>query len=386
MSRGLLAAWLGLAALWPAMAGAHARATSYSEWTLTPGGAEVSARITALELTRLQLHPRATPEYAAAAGAALARGLELWAGEAQCAPAQLRAHLGGDGWLRAHWQLRCASPDLRTIRTRLPGMVAPGHLHFARARLADGTLRERVLGARDPELPLPAQAPDSLPHYLALGVDHILSGWDHLAFVLGLLLLAGSLAEMALIATGFTLAHSLTLGAAALGLVQVRTGLVEALIGFTIVLVAVEIAWLRAGRPRWMPATLLVLLALLAWQLPAAAVAGLALFTACYFAQLARSARPARLRIAMALLFGLIHGFGFAAVLLELELPPAHLALALFGFNSGVELGQLLVIALAWPVLWIVSRREAARRWLDQGAAAGLAGLGAFWFVARSLG
>jgi hypothetical protein len=112
---------------------------------------------------------------------------------------------------------------------------------------------------------------------------------------------------------------------------------------------------------------------------------GLALFSACHFAQLRRSSRPARLRAALAFAFGLVHGFGFAGVLMELELPATRLVPALFGFNLGVELGQLAVVAIAWPALALLERRspEAYRRVAETGSAVIFA-LGTFWLVARN--
>jgi hypothetical protein len=377
-----------------APASAHRLGASYSEWTLTADGAEVRARVAQLDLTRLQLDPRATPDYAAAAGRALARGLQLRAGGERCAPGPVRARVGADGWVRASWSCACARPGVLTIEAALFARAAPGHLHFARARLPSGELRERVLSAAAPALPLPEAAASPLARYVALGVSHIATGWDHLAFVLALLLLAGSLPEMVLIATGFTLAHSLTLAAAALGAVRPHAAWVEAVIGFSIALAAIETLWGRAGRARWIPGTLLALLAALAWRLPPVLAGGLALFTACYFALLTRAARPApddgargqaRLRIAMALLFGLVHGFGFAAALRELQLPTDKLVLGLLGFNLGVELGQLLVVGLAWPLLWVLRRTPKLDAVATEGVAAGLCAVGVYWFVVRTL-
>jgi hypothetical protein len=380
--------FLGVAAIAPEV-DAHTRATSYSEWTLTESGASVRARATQLELTRLALDPQTTPDYARRVAEVLQNGLQLWAGDRPCAPAAVHAEATADGWVRASWDVACP-PELRdavrSVRTQLLVGVAPGHLHFARVQLADAAVRERVLTAVDPVFELPAADPGSLAHYVTLGIGHILSGWDHLAFILGLLLLAGSLTEMALIATGFTLAHSLTLGAATLGLVHTSPTAVEALIGFTIALVAVESAWFRAHRPAWMPELLTLLVVVAALQLPVLVAGGLAVFTLCYFATLDAAARPERWRIAMALLFGLIHGFGFAGALVDLRLPTERLATALFGFNVGVELGQLVVIAAVWPLLRIVARWPVAVRWAHEGLAAGLCGLGVFWFVARSFG
>jgi hypothetical protein len=121
---------------------------------------------------------------------------------------------------------------------------------------------------------------------------------------------------------------------------------------------------------------------------PRLGLLGVSLFTLCHFGLLRTSPRPARLRAAVAFAFGLVHGFGFAGVLAELELPTARLASALFGFNLGVELGQLGVVALVWPLLRQLERRAGARpaRRLAEVASAAICGLGLYWFVVRSFG
>jgi hypothetical protein len=192
--------------------------------------------------------------------------------------------------------------------------------------------------------------------------------------------------------TAFTLAHSVTLGLATLGWVQPESGAVEALIGFSIALVAAENSWILSGRRRAIPlATVTGLLALA--LLPSGAVAraallGLALFSACHFGLLQRAQRPARLRAAVAFTFGLVHGFGFAGILAELELPTSRLVPALFGFNLGVEIGQLAVVALAWPALRLIARLGGgmAGRWTAELGSAAACGLGVYWFVVRHFG
>jgi hypothetical protein len=281
---------------------------------------------------------------------------------------------------------------------------APTHLHFARVETLDGAVRERVLSEAEPSWTLDAAAGASagaeaagttFAGYLALGVEHIATGWDHLAFVLALLLLAGSLREVAGLVTGFTVAHSVTLALAVLGVVRPEPAAVEALIGFSIALVAAENGWLLGGRGRAVPALVTAgLLALAALALagvgavPAGALAGLALFSACHFALLDRVERPARLRAAVAFAFGLIHGFGFAGILAELSLPPGRLVPALVGFNLGVELGQLAIVALAWPALVALGRIASGRpqRAVAELGSAAVCGLGLFWFLTRTFG
>jgi hypothetical protein len=240
----------------------------------------------------------------------------------------------------------------------------------------------------------PAATGTTLFGYVALGVVHIATGWDHLAFLLALLLLARRLREVAVLVTAFTAAHSVTLGLAVLGLVQPNGAAIEALIGYSIALVAAENAWLLAGGGIAVPhavalgtALLALLAALGIGSVGPLVLGGLAVFASCHFALLAIVARPARLRAAVAFVFGLVHGFGFAGVLSEMELPTARLAPALFGFNVGVELGQLAAVALVWPALAAVARASPLR-WAPRIAEAGSAaicGLGLFWFLTRAL-
>ncbi|MEQ9519401.1 MAG: HupE/UreJ family protein [Parvibaculum sp.] len=139
--------------------------------------------------------------------------------------------------------------------------------------------------------------------YLILGVEHILTGYDHLLFVACLLMLAGTFRRVLWIITGFTLAHSVTLALAALDLVSVAVPPLEAAIALSIVFVAAELV--RPSRET------------LTWRYPMLVSSG----------------------------FGLLHGFGFAAVLGEIGLPQTEVPLALLFFNLGVELGQLVFIA-----------------------------------------
>jgi hydrogenase/urease accessory protein HupE len=181
--------------------------------------------------------------------------------------------------------------------------------------------------------------------YLALGVEHIWTGVDHLLFVTGLLILAGTLRRVLLAVTGFTLAHSITLSLSALRLVEIPVPPVEAAIALSILFLAREIA-----RPH---------------------PDGLA----------------ARYPMLVATSFGLLHGFGFAAALREVGLPTDELAIGLLCFNLGVEAGQLVFIAGLVGIFALVGRLMGSRLATIPGpkALAGYA-LGipaAFWFVQR---
>ena len=184
--------------------------------------------------------------------------------------------------------------------------------------------------------------------FVVSGVEHILIGPDHLLFLLGLLLLGGSLWRLATIVTAFTLGHSVTLSLAALDLVRVAPALVEPAIALSIVVVGVDNLLVRQRR---------------------VAEPQSATFD---------------LRPWLAVAFGLIHGFGFAAVLREVGLPPGALGWSLAAFNVGVELGQLAVVAVAVALLAAVRRYDVvlAERCVVVGSV-GVIAAGVYWFAQR---
>ncbi len=171
--------------------------------------------------------------------------------------------------------------------------------------------------------------------YALLGVEHILGGIDHLLFVIGLLFLVGFRRQLVWTITAFTAAHSLTLASSALGWLTLRSAPVEATIALSIVLVAVEALNRRETAARRWPA-------------------------------------------AVAFLFGLVHGLGFAGALREIGLPENHLLVALLTFNVGVELGQLMTVGVCW-CLWRVSARWPAAQRLRTVLLYMIGSIAAYW-------
>ena len=386
-------------------AAAHTRSTSYSSWEIDGSEVRVVFRITQLDLTRLPWGTIAAPHLPAPLAAYLTDVLWLEAGGERCAIATPpRALVAPQDRALVEWELRCANDGPLAIRSEMLLEVAPSHLHFARLRGPGGGITERVLSNAEQRWALPGPDGDeaaaepvgsSIASYLWIGVEHIASGTDHLVFLLGLLLLARRIRDVVTIVTGFTVAHSLTLGLAAVGTLRPDGAAIESLIGLSIALVAAENAWLLAGRPRIVPVGCVAAIAATGLaaaagvgQVPALTLFGLSLFTACYFALLETRGEALRLRAAIAFCFGLIHGFGFAGVLTEIALPQGRLLPALLGFNVGVELGQLAIVAAAWPLLRLATRVAAGRfaaPLLESGTAV-VAALGVFWFVERAFG
>jgi hypothetical protein len=397
-----LAAGALLAVLLPAAAAGHTRSTSYSSWELEGREARVVLRVPQLELTRLPWGPVAAPYLDPGLGAYATERVRLVADGVPCPVASgPRALLAPRDRAVLEWRVACPEGGLLVLESDFLHEVAPSHLHFARVRHAGAPALERVLSETSPRFVLEAHAAagdapegSSLLGYLRLGVEHIVTGYDHLAFLLALLLLARRVSEVVTIVTGFTVAHSLTLALAVLGHVEPNEAAVESLIGLSIALVAAENAWLLSGRPRFFPRTVAALLLAMAGvaaagvgAVPATTLAGLALFAACYFGLVARMERPARLRFAIAFCFGLVHGFGFAGFLGEMALPRDRLVPALLGFNLGVEVGQLALVALIWPLLRaLATRRGAWHRVAVEAGTAVVCAMGVFWMVERAYG
>jgi hydrogenase/urease accessory protein HupE len=183
--------------------------------------------------------------------------------------------------------------------------------------------------------------------YTVLGIDHILSGFDHLSFVLALLLIVNGARRLLITVTSFTLAHSITLAAATLGVVWVPGPPVEAVIALSILFLASELVKVNRGLP----------------------------------------SLTARYPWVVAFTFGLLHGFGFAGALGEVGLPQNEVPLALLMFNVGVELGQLLFIAAILGIVLLLNRlRREWPTWLRQVPAYGIGGIAAFWLIERVAG
>jgi hypothetical protein len=232
----------------------------------------------------------------------------------------------------------------------------------------------------------------ALARFLPIGAAHVMSGLDHVAFILALVLLVGGRARAILYAaTGFTLGHTLTLGLAATGVLRPDTGAIEVLLAFTIGFVALEIG--DGGRERMRAASAFAAIALalagcaaLVHMAPLSPLIwfGLAAFVYAYPRGFPSSAAG------LAAIFGLIHGCGFAGALSALDLPRAHLLASLLGFNLGVEAAQVVVIGAALLAGVAVQRapglsQTGASQIGASLASAGLFGVAIYWFAARML-
>ncbi len=376
---------------------AHDRTTSYSSWRISQREAKVVLNMSEVDAASVALPSGKSSALDAALAKYAFDHLTILANDKLCKMAGPPSRLDGRaGRALFAWTLSIPAEGSLRVRSDLFAETISGHLHFASVHHQQGST-ERVLTVADrswdlgPEVRTagPSGAPTSLGGYWLLGVEHIATGYDHLVFLLALLLSGGSFTLLVKVVTGFTVGHSITLALASLRLVEPQIQPIEALIGLSIVLVAVENVWLLGPRTWLLPGTMIVLLvgqavlaAVGAGRLSSVSCLGFAVFLSCYYPLLRRSQNVESARWAVALIFGLIHGFGFAAVLQAAELPAERLVAVLVSFNVGVESGQLVLVAIAWPLLQL-----AFRRWKPIVVAVGSAaamGLGAYWLVARA--
>jgi hydrogenase/urease accessory protein HupE len=260
----------------------------------------------------------------------------------QCEPAQGYVDAGAAEAERVTlvMDFACAS-DVRDLSIRDDLFDVLGTDHHTLAKIeSGGEIRELAFATEAREARVSVGAREHSREegsFFRLGVEHILTGYDHLLFLSALLLRGGRLLSLFKIITAFTVAHSITLALAVLGLVTVPERLVECVIAVSIVYVALENVFLRdAPSHRWL----------------------------------------------VSFLFGLVHGFGFASAIEPLALPRGRLALALLGFNLGVEAGQALVVALLLPLLlWMRGSIWEPRT--VQAASLAVAAVGCAWLIER---
>jgi hypothetical protein len=231
-------------------------------------------------------------------------------------------------------------------RIGIDGLVGSATEVLVRIEFADGQVQTSLLKPSSPWMDVrgPRPAAAVAIDYFIMGIEHIVLGIDHLLFVLGLVFIVPSMGLLVKTITAFTLAHSITLAVATLGLVHVPQAPAEAVIALSILFLANELVRLRRGE------------------------AGL----------------TAHCPWLVAFSFGLLHGFGFAGALAEVGLPETDIPLALLVFNLGVEAGQLLFVVGVLALLWLGRRVVASPPlWVQDAPAYASGSLAACWLIER---
>ncbi len=237
------------------------------------------------------------------------------------------------------------------VKSAIMEKLSRGHREYFKLTNSEGkTIAERLLDSNNNsamitagELSAALGKWHTFKQFLLLGIEHILLGFDHLCFLSALLLAASSLSSVVKIITSFTVAHSITLALAALNIVNISPGFVEPMIAVSIIYVGLENVWRRGQEieGRWL----------------------------------------------LTFAFGLIHGFGFASVLRELNIGAggSGLAIPLVSFNLGVEIGQLAIAAIFWGAIWKFRKTENFKKRFVPACSILVAIAGAYWLIERTL-
>jgi hydrogenase/urease accessory protein HupE len=265
---------------------------------------------------------------------------------AHCAPLTEVVAERDDASVSYRWSEDCGARGIVGESLRVVGLERTRTDVLVRVELLDGRRLRRVISGADATFEVSERQSrwQVARDYARLGVDHILTGLDHLTFVLGLMLLVRNRRELLFTLTAFTLGHSVTLSAAALGYVDFPSRAVEFAIALSIFVLALELTGERdsdaAHRRPW----------------------------------------------GFAFAFGLLHGLGFAGALSEIGLPADEIPLALLTFNVGIEVGQIAFVAVVWGLLIAAGRRaEAAPAWLRALPVYAIGSLAAMWCIERAL-
>ena len=381
-------------------ASAHTRSESYSHWHLSDSLITGTVTIPLREVMLLYQDMDSDIPPRELFRDVLIKQTNVTSENVACTRQSINILQAASGFVRVEMQFDCGPGTPSAIRYRALFDAAPGHVHYAKLHRDGGLLAEQLITDTADTWDISSvdtkTGSYSFTSFLAIGSKHITGGLDHIAFLLGLLLISGSIRRSIIAVTGFTLGHSISLAAAVLGYVRADGQLVEAFIGFTVALVAVE--YFLAHRQK--VARYAFASMGLAWLIGATALAldlltnrallaylGIGIFALCYLLAARKLAQRGDPRVSALLFvattcFGLVHGFGFAGFLMETGILGTSLFIPLLGFNLGVEIGQLVLVAAALTVASLLRSRlpESAAPLL----AAGLCGIGIFWFVGRT--
>jgi hypothetical protein len=376
---------------------AHTKSTSYSTWRIQGSDVHLSFTVPLVETARLSQPGESQPPNALVADY-LAGHLTVSAGELPCPltapPKPLAATVQ---FRRFELNFRCPSPRDIRLHSAVFFDLVPSHISLAQIQTGDGRVIQQLF-TKDERTVATSGGNDAMrdagfPRYVQMGIMHIFTGVDHMSFLLGLVLISRRLRDLVFVVTGFTIGHSATLALAVTGIIRPHAEFIDALVALTIAMIGAEniaVATHRPGVVAGGAGGLLLLMAAASFfglgGLPSLLLLGAGLFAANYLVLSGHLRDAARLRIIVTVVFGLIHGFGFAADLLEQRLPTGQLFGILLGFNLGVEIGQLTLVLVALGLVALLTRARLAlpRPIVVDTLSAGLVGLGMYWFISRS--
>ncbi len=392
---GLLALLCALAA---GPVSAHTKSETHTVWQIIGKTVHLTFTMPVVEANRLAVNGVLPPPNERIS-AYLSAHLAVSSKAGVCpAVAPARAVAATEQFRRFEMSFECPGADDLQLHSSAFFELVPSHVTFAQIETDSGQFVEQLFTRDEQTVAASAAAGGELAgasffKYVQMGIMHIFTGVDHMSFLLGLVLISRRVRDLAFVITGFTLGHSATLALAVTGIIRPHAEFIDALVALTIAVIGAENIAVATHRPGLVALGLGSLLLSMALArlggvglLPSTLLFGAALFCCCYLLISGQLRDSGRIRLVVTLVFGLIHGFGFASNLLEMRLPAGRLGELLLGFNLGVEIGQLTLVfvALLLVRLLMKARLSLPRPIVVDMLSAGLVGLGMFWFISRS--
>jgi hypothetical protein len=383
-----------------APAQAHTRSETHSAWQIN--GTTVHLQFTVPDLEAQRITPDGSMPSVDQLGRYIAAHVGAFSGDEACKTTEgPRPIAAAAGYRRYELTFECPDPDNIKVHSSAWFELVESHTNFAQIQDDKGTFVEQLitkdqqtLDVRSSSAASPLQNAGFLD-FLQMGIMHIFTGIDHMSFMLGLVLISRRVRDLLFVVTGFTLGHSLTLALAVTGILRPEAQYIDALVALTIAMIGAENIGDSTHRPLAVAlgmGGILFAMALAQYlgapvTLPMLLLIGGGIFAANYLMLTGHLRDAGRVRLVMTLVFGLIHGFGFASNLLEMRLPTGRLAELLIGFNLGVEVGQVTVVmgAILVAYLLVKVRLAVPRPIFTDIAASFLVGEGLYWFLGRSV-
>ena len=370
---------------------AHTRSQSFSHWHVEGQAVFFTFAVDARRVTQIAQLYEQTYVLSDLLEQHLRETLFVFQGSATCELKSLESLGSGRSVITVSGEFLCpgavSENDMRASVTAFQA-VSPTHIHISRVD-NDGIVSEYVVREGRSSFALKADRPASdVRGFITTGFMHVMSGIDHLVFLLALALVANTPRTAIFCVTGFTLGHSLALAAATLGWVEPNERLIEAMIGFTIAVTALE-AGEHHGLNRQKALLAFSALTLLVALIPIAnshsvIALGIALAVYSYATGRFSESQATTLLPLITTAFGLVHGVGFAGGLKEVTLFRSEILMPLLGFNIGVELAQLCALAVFFSLPWVVNRKGSIDlAFITNYASVLIFGLGCFWFAQR---
>ena len=381
----------------------HTKSESYSNWIIGKSNVISVITIPLHEVTRVPYAENKNITFEEAFQIHANESISVFNNDEPCNLDNSQVLNAMDGFVRLELIFGCQPKSIMKINYRAIFEFSPSHTHYAKVYKDDILMSELLVNNATNiwQIDTSQQLKENknIVSFFVLGINHIIGGYDHLAFLFGVLLVAGSMRRCVIAVTGFTIGHSLSLIGSTLGLIEANSQVVEVFIGFTIALIAIEYVITKIPKIESsiinnfsLILFIMPLLGLIFGSIPlkiSLGYFGICLFTYCYLhtGKILRHTKTNTknyLLLSMTIIFGFIHGLGFAGFLRDSGVVGNNIIAPLLSFNFGLEFGQIGIIILVWLIF--KKTKHIINEPIPAISSGALFGIGFYWMIMRTFG